>query len=80
MMHESPSLYYVERAIPEIGAVPGDILADDPSDGVSILRRVAAVGSVIAAYRASLRALPRPSREPIQPPLFITTPPVDGWQ
>ena len=55
------TMYYVDRPIPEIDACPGDILVDDPVDGLSIIRRVGATRSILVFRSSSLRPIPQPS-------------------
>lgn len=79
---KTPALLYVERAISEIGAEPGDFLVNDPIHGLSIIRRIAGKRHIPSAYRAHLCNIPLRPPEPAaqQQPLLFTTPPVDGWQ
>lgn len=51
-----PKLYLVEVPIPEIDALPGDVLVDHPTDGLRLVRLVG--GRAALAFRStSLRLL-----------------------
>lgn len=82
-----PDIYRVEAPIPEIEAKAGDIIVNCPIDGLSLMKNCDGKEWVLSTYRSRLRSIPLPTREQLEreeptkaPPLFITTPPIDGWQ
>ena len=53
-------LYLVEESIPEIEARPGDIIVDDPEDGLCLVRDLDTSRQVLVFRSRSLRRLASP--------------------